>query len=371
MESDRHNPFISKLLERKLLNLEGSSKKTYHISLACHPELTFQPGDSIAVFPHYKKEQITPLLDLLNTNGLFSYRGEIHPLSFILAQKANIDSFTNKLLRAIATHDISHRALIETLLNDKDQSKAFIQEHTVESALNLFEPKFIDVQMIVDSLSPILPRMYSIASSKHQYPNEIHLTVATFSFVKQGKLYAGLGSNFLCHAASIDQTPIPFYIHHAEHFRLPKDPHIPIIMIGPGTGIAPYRAFLQERSHFRSTGNHWLFFGDRNRQSDFYYEDFFTDFKKTHLLKLSLAFSRDQPQKIYVQDRMLEEARELWQWIQNGAHIYICGDAHRMAKDVQETLKQIAQIEGGLSEESALDYLKQLRKSKQLLLDIY
>ena len=351
----RSNPYLSKLKKRYLLNKEGSTKSTYHLELSASSDLKYAPGDSIAILPHYTEKSVESLRSILKTNT-------------DLTTKYNLDTFTKKFLRTLAELPISNRDTLEQLLTERDTCKAFIEAHTVESALRYFTPEKIDVELILSSLSPILPRMYSIASSQIEHPDEIHLTVATFCYKKQWKTCTGLGSNFLCCNAEIDKTTIPLYIHKSEKFKLPT-PETDIIMIGPGTGIAPYRAFLQERRAQKASGSQWLFFGERNRKTDYYYEDFLNKYSLP--LKLDLAFSRDQEEKIYVQDKMKKEGKELWRWIENGATLYICGDAKQMARDVQETLQEIAQSEGNLTPEESKNLLKSLRKDNRLQLDVY
>ncbi|MDN3505123.1 MAG: hypothetical protein P0S95_06075 [Rhabdochlamydiaceae bacterium] len=371
METSRSNPFISKIKSRTLLNKEGSSKSTFHVELSAHPDLLYSPGDSLAILPHYSKERITSLLKLFNSNDSFQYKDETLPLEQLLKSKLNLDTFTKKFLRALSSQDIDNQSVMQELLTDSEKCKAFISEHILESALSFFNPKNPDIQELISSLAPILPRMYSIASSKLEHPNEIHLTIATFTYRKQDKVCSGLGSNFLCFCAKEEETDIPYYIHKSPNFKLPLSHSTDIIMVGPGTGIAPYRAFLQERRAQNSTGKHWLFFGDRNRSTDFYYEDFFDQFKSTHHLDIDLAFSRDQKQKIYVQNKMDKQRKKLWDWLKNGAHLYICGDAKQMARDVQNTIQSIAQSEGKLSEAEAKEFMRSLRKEGRLNLDVY
>jgi sulfite reductase (NADPH) flavoprotein alpha-component len=203
------------------------------------------------------------------------------------------------------------------------------------------------------------------------YKDEVHLTVALFSFTHQAEQRYGVGSHFLCHLATPKKTPVPIYVQPAHHFTLPSDSDTPIIMVGPGTGIAPYRAFMQERMIQGASGKNWLFFGERNRKSDYFYEEEFEKLKSDGKLRLDLAFSRDQKEKIYVQHKMYENARDLWAWLQDGAYFYVCGDAHRMAKDVEHSLQNIVQKQGNMSEEAARAYVKALRTQKRYLADVY
>jgi len=214
-----------------------------------------------------------------------------------------------------------------------------------------------------------MPRFYSIASSPKKDPLHLHLTVAYVCYEKNGRKRCGIGSHYLCE--EVDKTtPISLYIQNAEHFALPGTDK-PIIMIGPGTGIAPFRAFLEEREHTNSTSKNWLFFGERNKQTDFYYEEFFNKLIAKNFLKLTTAFSRDKEQKIYVQHKLQEHAKEVYKWLNSGAYLYVCGDAKKMAKDVEKTLLEIIETEGNFSQEKAKEYLSNLRKDKRYIQDVY
>jgi sulfite reductase (NADPH) flavoprotein alpha-component len=217
----------------------------------------------------------------------------------------------------------------------------------------------------------MLPRFYSIASSQLLFPEEVHLTVASLSYHVRGIERFGVGSHFLCKRALLRETPIPFYVQTSHNFTLPEDPLASIILIGPGTGIAPFRAFLQERLAKQAKGKNWLFFGERNRATDFYYEDFWLSLEHQGRLRLDCAFSRDGSEKIYVQHKLWEQKKDLWCWIEEGAYLYICGNAEKMAKDVELTLQKIAISEGALTEELARAKIKTLKTEKRLLMDVY
>jgi sulfite reductase (NADPH) flavoprotein alpha-component len=199
----------------------------------------------------------------------------------------------------------------------------------------------------------------------------MHLLVALVQTHLNGKEHKGVASRFLCEDATVGKTPIPLYIRKSHNFNLPDDPATSIIMVGSGTGLAPYRAFMQHRLATHAQGRNWLFLGERHRKSDFYYQDFWERLQAEKRLRLSLAFSRDSDQKLYVQHRMWEERRELWAWIEEGAHLYVCGDAHRMAKDVETTLHKIAMTEGNLNEDEAHHFIKNLRTQKCYRMDVY
>jgi sulfite reductase (NADPH) flavoprotein alpha-component len=236
------------------------------------------------------------------------------------------------------------------------------------------EARFESPEMFLSQLSPIPPRLYSIASSLAAHPDEVHLCVAVVRYETHGRKKTGLCTGFLADHAEMRVRNIPIYIQESRHFRLPQDGARDIIMVGPGTGIAPFRAFLEQRAADGARGRNWLFFGEQHRATDFFYEDEFAAFKKQGVLtRFDTAFSRDQAQKIYVQHRMKENARELWAWLQGGACFYVCGDAHRMAKDVHQTLIDIAREQGGLSAEAAAEYvnLTLMKTEKRYLRDVY
>jgi sulfite reductase (NADPH) flavoprotein alpha-component len=342
----RDNPFISKVLDRRLLS---SNRSTFHISLEGTPSLDYAPGDSIGVLPSNSKERVSKIIKLLQKepSSKVFYREKEYPLEELFSHKCNIDDISLKLLHFFGCFE----------------GKEFAKSHNLESILELFKPNSLD---FIPFLLPLLPRMYSIASSKLLYPNELHLTVGAYAYEKQGGKYIGVGSNFLCYEA----TNVPLYIHKAPHFKLPEDRDTPIIMIGAGTGIAPYKAFIEERLKLGSKGSHWLFFGEQ-KAGDYYYKEFWDEVSQKMDLQTSCAFSREQEDKLYVQHKMLEKGKELWDWINKGSIIYICGDAEKMAKDVQDALIQIAAYEGSLGLEQANQFLRDLKKEGRLLLDVY
>ncbi len=215
------------------------------------------------------------------------------------------------------------------------------------------------------------PRLYSIASSQLTSPHEAHLLVTLVTYEENGQLRHGVVSHFLCKSALVGETNISCFIQPTRNFALPHDPSTPVIFICAGTGIAPFRAFMLERQSIGAEGKNWLFFGERNRASDFYYQEFWENLSTTGLLRLDCAFSRDSSEKIYVQHRLFEHRRELWAWIQQGAVLYVCGDVHRMAKDVDQMLHTIAKSVGGYSDDQARAFLKSLRAEKRYLLDVY
>jgi sulfite reductase (NADPH) flavoprotein alpha-component len=350
MYSKTH-PYIARIKERSLLNKTSSTKKTYHIVLDIEEQggLLFKAGDSIAVLPTNDLQIVDQIIKKLGATG----------------QEEIFDPRSN------ATHSFREILLHRANISKVSFHKLFNVEKTTLPLIELVENHQPNPSELCKILLPLMPRFYSIASSPKVYPKEIHLTVAFTTFVVNGHTHFGVGSYFLCKQALIESTPIPIYVQPSHHFCLPSDPNASLILIGPGTGIAPFRAFIQERLAMQAEGRNWLFFGERNRDSDFYYEDFWIDLERQGRIRLDTAFSRDQAEKIYVQHKMLEQKKELWKWIQEGSYIYVCGDAERMAKDVDAALQQIAREEGHLNEEEARKYIKSLRLEKRYLLDVY
>ncbi len=346
----RTHPYFARIKERSLLTGPTSTKKTYHIVLdIADSGISFTVGDSIGVLPTNDAAIVDQIIHKLKTTG----------------QEEIFDMRTN------ATFTFRDYLLHKANISKVSFHKLYNVEKTSLPLLDLIEAHQPHPVELCKILLPLLPRFYSIASSLKVFPDEIHLTVAFVSSLVNGKIQIGVGSHFLCEAASIESTPIPIYIQPSHDFTLPQDPNASIILIGPGTGIAPFRAFLQERLATQAKGRNWLFFGERNRASDFYYGDFWLELEKQGRIRLDIAFSRDQSEKIYVQHKIFEQKKNVWDWIQEGSYIYVCGDAEEMAKDVDAALQQIVREEGGMSEEEARKYVKSLRAEKRYLLDVY
>ncbi|NGX51324.1 MAG: Sulfite reductase [NADPH] flavoprotein alpha-component [Chlamydiae bacterium] len=331
-ETTRKNPFPAKITERTLLNKEGSTKRTYHLTLdLTGSDISYKVGDSLGIFPENPSNQVKKLLNALKKTGQEEITdprsGSQMTLEHFFTTKAN-------LLRI---------------------------------PLNLHETP---LQEILSSFAPLLPRFYSIASAPSRATHTVDLLIATFSYMHEESEQEGITSKFLTETAELHTTPIYIFHHPTPSFTLPT-PETPILMIGPGTGVAPYRAFLQERERENAPGENWLIFGERNRTIDFYYESFFRSLQKKEFLRLDLAFSRDQKEKVYVQHKLLEKAPDIWQLIQSGGTVYICGDASRMAKDVTAALHTIAENQGNLSPLEAKHFIKKMRRDKRLLMDVY
>ncbi len=373
---DRQNPFLAQLIERECLTPLDDEKQTFHLALAIDKDqLFFKTGDSIGVYGQNHPKLVDDWLTTLAASGeeeiLIQKTQNRLPLKNFLLQHANLSRLNSSLFKHLLQYP--GLANLSFLLEDgraEDLSR-FLKEHEPLDLLKRCGVNSLNAQEVCGHLAPLLPRFYSIASSQVHSPNQIDLIVAHLSYSHRGETRFGVASHFLCHLAEERKTAIPIYLQPSAHFTLPESDDFPIIMIGPGTGVAPFRAFMQERIARGARGRHWLFFGERKQSSHFYYSNYWADLEQKGVLKLSTAFSRDQQEKIYVQHRMLEERRTLWQWIQEGAIIYVCGDAETMAKQVEACFLSIFASEGGLTDEDAKSLLQSLRKQKRYLADVY
>lgn len=376
----RHQPFLASIRDRYTLSKHGSEKKTKHLVLDLRGSgITYEAGDSIGVFPKHEEELIAKTLHALGASGdeliLVKQTEVLTPFAEFLRNMANLTVISPKLLREIfkrQSNPVKKKELEELQQEENREAlKAYLEKHEVWDFLLAHSEVFLPPQDLADLLMPMLPRFYSISSSQKYVGEEAHITVAPFEYESNGHQRRGVCTHYLCQLAELHAPVVPVFIQPAHGFRLPEDPHIPIVMVGPGTGIAPFRAFLQERIYRNSKGRHWLFFGERNRNHDFFYEQDWIDFNKQGHLQLDLAFSRDQEDKIYVQHRMQEKGEELYHWLEEGAYLYVCGDAKRMAKDVEATLLEIIQEFGQKGNLEAKDYLKSLRQQKRYQRDVY
>ena len=349
---------------RFLLNKLGSNKKTYHVELALQdPSLPFKVGDSIGIHPMNPPLIVDKILQLLHAKEevvLDKRSQESLPIREFLLFKANLCKVTSSLYKACTKKPII----------DSKKLLAYLSNYQVWDFLEKY-PFQGDLPSFCSLLLPLLPRFYSIANAQNNPQGEIHLTVSYISYEQEGKSRYGIGSHFLCFLAELEKTPIPIFHFPTKDFTLPSDPTLPILMVGPGTGIAPFRAFLQERKSMQALGKNWLFFGEQKAAFDFYYQEYLQELENKDFLKLTTAFSRDQKEKIYVQHKLLENSKEVWQWVFAGSSIYVCGDAKNMARSVEEAFLQIFQKEGKMHDASAKDFLKNLKKEKRYLTDIY
>jgi len=365
----KQQPLPARLLENRLLNSPGANKETRQIVFdLADSGFSYQAGDALGVRPRNCPALVDELLAATGLDGrrLVSLKGQADmPLAAALGEHLEIARITPAILEAIALH--SGNAQLQDLL--KAQNKAALKEwlwgKQLIDLVHAFKPA-LDLETWLSLLKPLQPRLYSISSSAKYHPDQVHLTVSTVRYGQR----KGVCSTYLADRAA--QGKVAIFTQPSAHFRLPKDATAPVIMVGPGTGVAPFRAFLQERQAEGATGRNWLLFGEQKAASDFYYRDELLAWQREgHLTRLDTAFSRDQVEKIYVQQRMLEHGAELWRWLEEGGYFYICGDAGRMARDVDVALKQVVAEHGALSTEQADAYVAELSRSKRYLRDVY
>lgn len=371
----RKNPFPAKLLTKLKLNGEGSSKDTRHFEISLEGSgLEYEVGDALGVVPANCPELVDDLIKLIGAGGeeaVTTPDGSETALRHALSHNFVITQPTKKLLQAVV-EKAPDSALVELL---KPENKADLEKHlwgreVYDVLAENPSAKFTPAEF-VDLLNKLQPRLYSISSSPKAHPGEVHLTVGVVTYESHGRRRKGVCSTFLADRVS-DETPLPVFVQKSHGFRLPESGDTPVIMVGPGTGIAPFRAFLEERKATGSKGRNWLFFGDQHEATDFLYREQLGAFQSEGFLtRLSLAFSRDQHEKIYVQNRMTENAEELFKWLEEGAHFYVCGDAKRMAKDVDAALHKVIETVGGRSPEEAAEYVNALKKDKRYQRDVY
>ncbi|MGH8417196.1 MAG: molybdopterin-dependent oxidoreductase [Pseudomonas sp.] len=365
----RARPLSSKLVINNRLNGAGSSKDTRQLALSLGGSaMKYEAGDALGVWPRNCPALVDELLTLTGLNGEHVVQvdkvGEM-PLHRALTEHYEIARAHRDTLNLIAER--SRHPELQTLLAEanKDALKDWLWGRQLADVLQACKTQ-CQPQELLDSLKRLQPRLYSIASSSKAHPHEVHLTVSTVRYGKR----KGVSSTFLADRA--DDGQVPIFLQPTRHFRPPADGDVPMIMIGPGTGVAPFRAFLQERRMRGDRGRNWLFFGEQHAASDFYYRDELQGMHKDGLLtRLSLAFSRDQAEKVYVQHRIRQQGAEVWSWLQEGAQLYICGDATYMAKDVDQALRQVISEHGGLSAEDAAEHLRYLAEQKRYVRDVY
>ena len=372
----RKNPFPAKLLVNTRLNGEGSEKETMHYEFSLAGSgLQYEVGDSMGIQPRNNPRFVQDLLEALHFSGdeqVKNKEGEIFSIREGLLKHFEITQPSKQFLEAIVERSPAAAELPELMHPDrkKELDQYLWGLEVIDFLLDAPSVRFSPDEF-VSKLRKLQPRLYSIASSLRAFPEEVHFMVASVRYESHGRKREGVASTYL--ADRIDGSiRIPMFVHVAKGFHLPEDADKPIIMVGPGTGVAPFRAYLQERKAIGATGKNWLFFGEQRSRYDYFYRNEFASFQREGVLtRLHTAFSRDQAYKVYVQHRLLENAKEVYAWLQEGAHFYVCGDAARMAKDVDVALHQIVEKEGGLSSEAAAAYIEALRKEKRYKRDVY
>ena len=371
----RKNPFRAEVLENLNLNGRGSNKETLHLELSLEGSgLTYEPGDALGIFPENDPELVDMLLKELkwDPNAAVAVdQGENLSLKEALTSYYEITVLTKKFIQQ-AAEIIENEKLRELAAPENaDQLKAYIAGRDLIDFVRDFGPIAAAPQEFVSILRKIPPRLYSIASSFAANPDEVHLTIGAVRYNAHGRDRTGVCSG-LCADRLQPGDTLPVFIQPNKNFKLPENPETPIIMVGPGTGVAPFRSFMQEREETGASGKSWMFFGDQHFVTDFLYQ---TEWQKWLsegvLTKMDVAFSRDTEEKVYVQHRMLEHSKELFEWLEEGAAFYVCGDKNNMAKDVQNALLEIIEKEGGKSREEAEAYLAEMKKQKRYQRDVY
>ncbi|MCG3231648.1 assimilatory sulfite reductase (NADPH) flavoprotein subunit [Bacillus subtilis] len=372
----RTNPFRAEVLENLNLNGRGSNKETRHVELSLEGSgLTYEPGDSLGVYPENDPELVELLLKEMNWDPeeivTLNKQGDVRPLKEALISHYEITVLTKPLLEQAAqlTGNDELRELLAP--GNEENVKAYIEGRDLLDLVRDYGPFSVSAQEFVSILRKMPARLYSIASSLSANPDEVHLTIGAVRYDAHGRERKGVCS-ILCAERLQPGDTLPVYVQHNQNFKLPKDPETPIIMVGPGTGVAPFRSFMQEREETVAEGKAWMFFGDQRFVTDFLYQTEWQNWLKDGVLtKMDVAFSRDTEEKVYVQHRMLEHSAELFEWLQEGAAVYICGDEKHMAHDVHHTLLEIIEKEGNMSREEAEAYLADMQQQKRYQRDVY
>jgi len=367
----KDEPLSATLSVNQKITGRNSEKDVRHIEIDLGDSgLRYQPGDALGVWYQNSPELVKELVELLWLKGdePVTVDGKQLPLSQALQWHFELTVNTANIVENYATLTRSESLL--PLVGDKAQLQQYAATTPIVDMVR-FSPAQLDAQALIDLLRPLTPRLYSIASAQAEVENEVHITVGVVRYDIEGRARAGGASSFLADRVEEDGE-VRVFIEHNDNFRLPANPQTPVIMIGPGTGIAPFRAFMQQRAADEAPGKNWLFFGNPHFTEDFLYQVEWQRYVKEGVLtRVDLAWSRDQQEKIYVQDKLREQGAELWRWINDGAHIYVCGDANRMAKDVEQALLDVIAEFGGMDTEAADEFLSELRIERRYQRDVY
>ncbi|KJY78930.1 sulfite reductase subunit alpha [Vibrio nigripulchritudo] len=367
----KQNPYTATLLTSQKITGRDSGKDVRHIEIDLDESgITYQPGDALGVWYENSAELVDAILAKAGLSGIETIEvdGESLSIRTALISKYEITASNPQLVTKYA--ELSGSKKLEKLVADKDKLREYAGNTQVVDVLGEKKTK-LSAEELVGILRRLTPRLYSIASAQSEVDEEVHLTVGVVEYEVGEETRYGGASSFLSHRLE-EGGEVKVFVENNNNFKLPQDDNTPVIMIGPGTGIAPFRSFIQERDNRDAEGKNWLFFGDRTFTQDFLYQVEWQKYLKSGILtQLDVAFSRDQQEKVYVQHRILEHAEQVWQWIQDGAYIYVCGDATRMAKDVNDALITVAQDQGGLSQEKAEEFVNDLRKAKRYQRDVY
>ncbi len=364
-------PLAASLSVNQKITGRNSEKDVRHIEIDLGDSgLRYQPGDALGVWYQNDPALVNELIELLwlKADEPVTVDGKTLPLAEALQWHFELTVNTANIVENYAT--LSRSETLLPLAGDKAQLQHYAATTPIVDMVR-FSPAQLDAQTLIDLLRPLTPRLYSIASAQAEAENEVHVTVGVVRYEVEGRARAGGASSFLADRVE-EEGEVRIFIEHNDNFRLPANPDTPVIMIGPGTGIAPFRAFMQQRAADEAPGKNWLFFGNPHFTEDFLYQVEWQRYVKEGVLsRIDLAWSRDQKEKIYVQDKLREQGAELWRWINDGAHLYVCGDANRMARDVEQALLEVIAEFGGMDLESADEYLSELRVERRYQRDVY
>lgn len=368
----KSNPYLAPVLEKTNLHGKGSDRQTIHLELNANvPGMNYQPGDSAGVLPLNHPDLIQAVLEVtgFKANQKVLFKESERILEDILRDSVELSKVTPDVIKKYKV--LNPLEALHLLAENREQQAEYTPGRDIVDLLADFPTPGLSPTDFLSILRPLQPRYYSIASSPLEAPGELHLTVGVVAFEKAGRPRKGTCSTYLSDVKMEDEH-IPVFIEANPHFRLPEDPTVPIIMIGAGTGIAPFRAFVQHRSHFENAGKSWLFFGNRNFETEFLYQtEWQKHLKNGTLTRMDVAFSRDGNEKKYVQHCLLEQATEVFSWLEEGAHLYLCGDMNGLSNDVQQTLVRIVSEQGRLNIEKAEAYLDELQNTKRFQMDVY
>ncbi|GAB3626974.1 sulfite reductase [NADPH] flavoprotein, alpha-component [Pandoraea terrae] len=370
----RKNPFEATVIENVKLSGRGSSKEVHHIEFSLEGSgLTYEPGDALGVVVKNDEKLVDELIGTLELDPAATTTTQDSTLTLrdAFLRAYDITTLSRAFLEKYAA--LTDAAELKSLLATGNEAalREYLYGRDVLDVVRQFPARKVKAAEFVGTLRTLQPRLYSIASSLNANPDAVHITVGAVRYESHGRRRAGVASTFLADLAREGET-LPVYIESNRNFKLPSDTNAPVIMVGPGTGIAPFRAFIEERQATDAPGKNWLFFGDRNFRTDFLYQREWQRYVKDGALhNIDLAFSRDTEEKVYVQQRMREKGKELYGWLQEGAHLYVCGDADQMARDVNTALIDIVAEHGGLAADAAAEYVKTLQREKRYQRDVY
>ena len=371
VQYSRKKPFVGTVVDKVKITGRDSDKEVYHVEISLEGSgIVYEPGDSVGILANNPPALVEAILEhtKLDGNETVQIKDGEFTLREALSDHLEITVLTRDVIQKY--YELSGDSKLKEVVEDEAQLDGLLYGHDVLDLLEEYPYNF-NPQELADVLRSFPARLYSISSSQDAVGEEVHVTVSAVRYSVKGRERGGACSTYLADRIEID-SPISVFIEKNPSFKLPDNEDTPVILIGAGTGVAPYRAFLQHREANNLKGNTWLFFGERRFHSDFLYQiEWQKLLKDGYLEKIDVAFSRDQEKKVYVQNRLLEKQKELFEWLNKGANIYLCGDMKQMARDVQATLLRIFEAEGGMSEEKALEYLKTLKKEKRFQTDVY